>query len=241
MKPFSTILFISKKSEASMDELRRKIVLTAPLYSAAGLLTACGGGNETSIASSTGRADAMAINSAPVYSTLKLTDASGGNTIDSWQSLTGSYLVPNTAESIKGVINNKVFHLSVVEQTVIGSVTVTRALLLSLTNGNIPTHGSSFALNGSSFLIDGAAVSSTGVMTALTDGSSLVPEFCSYTMSNTAGQSGTISVTSTATNVYKLSFANVNFTANSGTGASKDFQLNGYVYILAASESANWL
>lgn len=232
-----------------MNELRRKIVLSAPVLSTSFLL-GCGGGGDadTSLVAGGERSSAMSSSSAPGQS-LFVTATSGFTDYDTvWTVVTGGggrYLIPSASPVIQASINGTQLSLSIVETFVASStITLVRAMTLALDNGATLANGTTFTLSATS---GGAPRHSGFVDVLLRDTSSGVSDsLYAYAMDNSGSASGSIAITSfTAASgstpaALVLTFTNVLFNAG-GSPAVYNFKMSGSTTLSAPATAANWL
>lgn len=215
--------------ETTVNQLRRKIVLSSPLL-AVPLFAGCGGGEGNDSDQQVGRATAQAVGAGSNQS-LVVTQATSGQGIDAIWTVGGVYLVPSASPSIQAVVNGTGLYISMIEQVVVSATDrITRSMTLALT-GQTPATNNTYSV--------GSATGEVRIVRHKTDGSTPALQTFAYTT-----DSGSIKITSvnTSTRVYALQFTAVKFQpATTTSSAGKAFLLGGSSSLFAPTETLAWV
>lgn len=237
-----------------MNDLRRKIVLSSPLF-AVGLLSGCGGGADSTAnpAGQTGSGRAQALAAGPTgTSSLQVTPVTGQTLDTVWTSPYGSYLAPNApavSTAIRALVNSNILYVTLTEflTTTSGSTSLelTRCLRLKLAGGAAPTSGQ----QKSSFSFDSSSNASLVLYmrTRPVAGGTWTEQFGQYV--GAAGSNMSALLTSSGQDAagnwsYRLGLTQARFNPQQSsqyTLGTKALLMDGTATVLAQTQNATWM
>jgi hypothetical protein len=228
-----------------MNNLRRKIILSAPLFSTGGALVGCGEDSTAPERLTGGGARASAQSATGLTGqSLKLSAVSVLAKLDPiWDKST--YLVPAGSPTLTGCLNGTGLYLSMSE-TVSAAATATtpkttiiRSLMLSLSNG-------AKIVQGSRFLFDGNKRCS-GVLTVLkrtaTGTDSWAETLYAYGVTESAISPGVVQLTSylAGQDQFALQLSNLRLAPKGTSAAVNSMKLAGNTSFQGRRANANWM